>query len=77
LPISRQKQSTSMIVIEDEVWIGANVVIVAGVTVGKHSVIAAGSVVTKDVPPFSIVVGNPAKVLKYYNQETRQWERKV
>ncbi len=76
-PISLQKQSTSMITIGDEVWIGANVVIVAGVTVGKHSVIAAGSVVTKDVPPFSVVAGNPAKILKAYNPGTNQWERKI
>jgi len=74
-PISHQKQSTSMIVVEDEVWIGANAVIVAGVKVGKHSVIAAGSVVTKDVPPYSVVAGNPAKILKGYNPETKLWER--
>lgn len=76
-PISQQKQSTAMITIEDEVWIGANSVIVAGVRVGRHSVIAAGSVVTKDVPPCSVVAGNPAKVLKEYNPETLQWERKI
>ena len=76
-PISHQKQSTAMITIEDEVWIGANAVIVAGVKVGKHSVIAAGSVVTKEVPPYSVVAGNPAKVLKTYNPETKEWERKL
>lgn len=76
-PISLQKQTTAMIHIEDEVWIGANSVIVAGVRVGKHSVIAAGSVVTKDVPPYSIVGGNPAKLLKAYNPETKNWEKKV
>jgi len=76
-PISRQKQTTSMITIEDEVWIGANVVIVAGVRVGKHSVIAAGSIVTRDVPPNSVVAGNPAKILKAYNPETKLWERKI
>ncbi|MEI6887720.1 MAG: acyltransferase [Bacteroidota bacterium] len=76
-PISHQKQTTSMITVEDEVWIGANVVIVAGVRVGKHSVIAAGSIVTKDVPPFSVVGGNPAKILKAYNPETKLWERKI
>jgi len=76
-PISQQKQTTAMITIEDEVWIGANTVVVAGVRVGKHSVIAAGSVVTRDVPPFSIVGGNPAKLLKAYNPETKQWERKI
>lgn len=76
-PISHQKQTTAMITIEDEVWVGANSVIVAGVRVGKHSVVAAGSVVTKNVPPYSIVGGNPAKLLKAYNPETKQWERKI
>jgi acetyltransferase-like isoleucine patch superfamily enzyme/glycosyltransferase involved in cell wall biosynthesis len=76
-PISLQKQTTSMITIEDEVWIGANAVILAGVTVGRHSVIAAGSVVTRDVPPYSVAGGNPARILKAYNPETKRWERKV
>jgi len=74
-PISLQPTSTSPITIEDEVWIGANSVIVAGVTVGKHSVVAAGSIVTRDVPPYSIVAGNPAKLLKQYNPESEKWEK--
>ena len=52
-------------VIEDRVWIGANCVILKGVTVGANSVIAASSVVTKDVPPFSIFAGVPATFLKH------------
>lgn len=50
--------------IEDNVWIGCNCLILKGVTVGKGAVVAAGSVVTKDVPPGVLVGGNPAKVLK-------------
>jgi acetyltransferase-like isoleucine patch superfamily enzyme len=73
LPISKQKVSTAIITIEDECWVGANAVITAGVTLGKHSVIAAGSVVTKTIPPYSVVVGNPARVIKQYNFETKQW----
>jgi acetyltransferase-like isoleucine patch superfamily enzyme len=69
-PVSKKK-----ITLEDEVWIGANSVVVAGVTIGKHSVIAAGSVVTKDIPPFCVAVGNPAKVIKQYNPQTNQWEK--
>ncbi len=75
LPPSRQKVSTKPIVVEDEVWIGANAVVTSGVTLGKHSVVAAGSVVVKDVPPYSVVVGNPGKILKQYDLETKQWIR--
>jgi acetyltransferase-like isoleucine patch superfamily enzyme len=52
------------VVIEDDAWIGANVVILPGVTIGKSSIIAAGAIVTKDVQPYTVVAGNPAKVLK-------------
>lgn len=72
---SKQKVETKPIVIEDEVWIGANAVVTAGITVGKHSIIAAGCVVVKDVPPYSIVGGNPGKLLKQYNPESGKWER--
>jgi acetyltransferase-like isoleucine patch superfamily enzyme len=75
LPISKQKETTSLIIIEDECWIGANAVITAGVTIGKHSVIAAGAVVTKNIPPYSVAVGNPARIIKQYNFERKQWER--
>lgn len=49
----------------NDVWIGANVTILDGITIGNGSVIAAGSIVVKDVPPYAIVGGNPAKVIKY------------
>lgn len=52
------------VTIEEDVWIGANVTILKGVTVGRSSIIAAGSLVIKDVPPYSIVGGVPAKVIK-------------
>lgn len=51
--------------IEDDVWIGANSVILPGVTISKGVVVAAGSIVTKDIPEYAIVAGNPAKILKY------------
>ena len=73
MPIWRQKVKTALINIEDECWIGANAVITAGVTIGKHSVVAAGAVVTKSIPPYSIAAGNPAKVIKQYNFEKKQW----
>ncbi len=52
------------VVIEDDVWIGSRVTILPGVTIGRGSVVGAAAVVTKDVPPYSVVAGNPAKVVK-------------
>lgn len=75
MPICKQPTTTNEITVEDDCWIGANAVVTAGVTIGKHSVIAAGAVVTKNIPPFSIAVGNPAKVIKQYNFETKQWAK--
>lgn len=60
---------TAPITIEDRVWIGCNVIVLSGVTIGTGSIIAAGSVVTKDVPPRSLVAGNPARVIR----ETMPW----
>ena len=60
---------TKPIVIEDDVWIGANAVILPGVTIGKHVVVAAGAVVTKDVPDNCIVGGVPAKMMKSLSPE--------
>ena len=57
--------SKGKIEISDDVWIGTNALILSGVHIGKGAVVAAGSVVTKDVPPFAIVGGVPAKVIKY------------
>lgn len=57
------------VVIEDNVWIGEYAAILKGVTVGKGSIVAAHAVVTKDVPPYSIVAGNPAVVVKGLEHE--------
>jgi virginiamycin A acetyltransferase len=53
------------IIIENDVWIGANSTIMSGIKIGNGAIVAAGSTVTKDVPPYAIVAGNPAKVVKY------------
>lgn len=53
------------IIVKDDVWIGLNSIILSGVTIGQGAIIGAGSVVTKDVPPYAIVGGNPAKIIKY------------
>jgi acetyltransferase-like isoleucine patch superfamily enzyme len=71
--IDEQGVSTSLVTIENDVWIGANAVILAGVTIGTHAVIGAGSVVSHNVPPYSICVGSPAKVIKQYDFEKKEW----
>jgi acetyltransferase-like isoleucine patch superfamily enzyme len=75
MPPSAQKVNTGQITIGDNVWIGANSVITAGVTLGKHVVIGGGSVVTKNIPDYSVAVGNPAKVIKKFNFELNTWEK--
>lgn len=62
--IDEQGISTAAVHIGDDVWIGANAVVLPGVTIGNHSVVAAGAIVTKDVPQGSLVAGVPAKILK-------------
>lgn len=54
------------VTIEEDVWIGCNVTILSGVTIGRGSTIAAGAVVNKDIPPYCIAGGVPARVIKYY-----------
>lgn len=72
-PIHKQGVGVAPIVIEDDCWIGANAVITAGVTIGKHSVVAAGAVVTKNIPPYSVAVGNPSRVIKRYDEVQKEW----
>jgi acetyltransferase-like isoleucine patch superfamily enzyme len=76
-PIHEQKILVKQIVVEDDCWVAANSVITAGVTIGRHSVIAAGAVVTKNVPPNSVAAGNPARVIKQYDAATQKWVKVV
>ena len=71
--INRQGVKTDQIIIENNVWIGANSTILAGVHIGEHVVVGAGSVVTKDIPPFNVVVGNPARIVKEYDHKEQRW----
>jgi transferase hexapeptide repeat containing protein len=64
VPIKEQGYREADIIIEDDVWIGANSVITSGVHVGKGAIIGAGSVVTKNIPSYAIAAGTPAKVIK-------------
>lgn len=73
IPIKEQGVSGTKVIIEDDVWIGGNCVIIQGIKIGKHSLVAAGSVVTKDVEPYTIVAGNPARPIKKYDFDTRTW----
>jgi acetyltransferase-like isoleucine patch superfamily enzyme len=60
--------------IGDETWLGQNVCVLPGVRIGKHCVVGAGAVVTRDVPDFSVAVGCPAVVIRRFNPEERAWE---
>jgi acetyltransferase-like isoleucine patch superfamily enzyme len=76
-PVIEQRMSTAEPVrIEDGSWIGINACILKGVTVGSHSVVGAGSVVTENVPPHSVVAGNPAKIVRQYDSERKVWKDK-
>ena len=59
------------VVIEDWAWIGSNVVIMPGVTIGRGAVVGAGSIVTKDVPPMTVAVGNPCRVVREITEEDK------
>ena len=65
--IDEQGISTNPVTIEDDVWIGANAVILPGVTIGQHAVVAAGAVVTADVPANTVLGGVPARIIKKIN----------
>lgn len=72
-PIAKQGVTANKTIIEDDVWIGGNSCINQGITIGTHSIIASGSVVTKSVLPYSVVGGNPARILKQYDFDKKEW----
>ena len=65
-PISQQSQPERAVVIGDESWLGYGTVVLPGVTIGKHVVVGANSVVTKDIPDYSVAVGVPARVVRTF-----------
>lgn len=69
----KRELSCKEVFIGDNVWIGEFVTILPGVTIGNGCVIGANSVVNKSIPPYSIAVGNPAKIIKIYNFEEKKW----
>jgi acetyltransferase-like isoleucine patch superfamily enzyme len=66
-PIRMQGHISKDISIGNDVWLGANVIVLPGVSIGSHAVVGAGSVVTKDIPEFGVAVGNPARTIKLRN----------
>ena len=71
----RQGVETEQVVVGKNVWIGANSVILPGITIGDNSVIGAGSTIIGDVPAYCVVAGNPAKIIRQYDPETNLWMR--
>ncbi len=74
--IKEQPIETRGVIIGNGSWLGAGVVVTAGVTIGEHCVVGAGSIVTKDIPDYSVVVGNPARVVKAYDPDLGSWVKK-
>lgn len=76
LPISTQGiDNVGPVAIGSETWLGQNTVVLPGVSIGRHCVIGANSVVNSSLPDFSVAVGAPARVVKRYNSDTRSWQR--
>jgi len=75
IPPVERVLSSEPVLIEDDVWIGEFVAILPGVIIGKGAVIGTMSVVTKDIPKYSIAVGSPAKVIKIFDFEKKEWVR--
>ncbi len=71
-PMNKQGITTAPIIIEDNVWIAHGAIVTKGVRIGKGAIVGGGAVVTKDVPPFSIVAGVPAKVVKYRKDDNEK-----
>lgn len=75
IPYMDQKLSARDVKIGNGCWIGEKVCILSGVTIGEKCIIGAGSIVTKSIPSYSIAVGNPVRIIKQYNFQTKRWER--
>lgn len=74
-PPNERKLYAKPVIIEENVWLGEFVSVLAGVTIGKGTIVGANSVVSKSLPPYVIAVGTPAKPVKKYDFETEMWEK--
>ena len=80
IPVCKQGvrcKESDKIVIGEGTWIGTNAVIVGNISIGKHCVIGANSVVTMDIPDFCVVAGIPSRIIRKYNHTTNKWERVI
>lgn len=77
IPIHKQGVNKKPIVINDDVWVGANSTITSGVVIGHHCVIAGGSVVVCNIPPYSVCAGVPARIIKAYDFERKEWSAPI
>ena len=73
-PPAARRLRAAPVRIEDDVWIGENVAVLPGVTIGRGAIIGTGSIVTRDVPAFTIAVGAPARIIKRWNPDSGRWE---
>jgi len=74
-PILRKLVSFGSVTIGSNVWLGDNVIIVGPVNIGNGVIVGANSVITKDIPEHTMVAGSPIKILKYFNDERKRWEK--
>ena len=74
IPSSDRPLTGGPIIIEENVWLAENVVVLPNVTIGKFSIVGAGSIVTKNIPPYSISVGNPSRVIKQFDFQSMTWK---
>ncbi len=77
IPINLQQIQVKPVEIGDQSYVYNNSVILPGVKIGKHCIVAANSVVTRDIPDYSVVAGNPAKIVKRFNTTTNNWEKVI
>ncbi len=73
IPIKMGEMVPGSVKIGDDCWLGINVAVLRNVTIGRHCGIGANSVVTKDIPPYCIAAGNPARIIKQYDLEKAKW----